>query len=276
MTRCESSARIHLVLAGIAHLVERHLAKVEVASSSLVARSRVEQDIRLGCPVFLLRRENSLPNTVAPLRFAAFGESRKTWRILESSALHPPQAALALLSTHARSAFQSEVRQGSRESPSSSQTPYLSGLSAAKPSLISLFVLSPPKPFPWVSAGAPVFVGCREASSSLVARSKLRKSPKAMKKALGLFSCAGRTFSLLSHRNRCAGFRREPCCLRTSDLDIPFPRGRGEPGLAEKHKAPSRAVQHGRAPAYSMILRTISSAGSISGRLVRFARASLK
>ena len=39
MTRCDSSARIHLVLAGIAHLVERHLAKVEVASSSLVARS---------------------------------------------------------------------------------------------------------------------------------------------------------------------------------------------------------------------------------------------
>ena len=40
MTRCDSSDRIHLVLAGIAHLVERHLAKVEVASSSLVARSR--------------------------------------------------------------------------------------------------------------------------------------------------------------------------------------------------------------------------------------------
>ena len=47
----ESSARIRFVLAetvkqaqrlphaGIAHLVERHLAKVEVASSSLVARS---------------------------------------------------------------------------------------------------------------------------------------------------------------------------------------------------------------------------------------------
>ena len=33
------SAKILLVLAGIAHLVERHLAKVEVASSSLVARS---------------------------------------------------------------------------------------------------------------------------------------------------------------------------------------------------------------------------------------------
>ena len=30
-------------LAGIAHLVERHLAKVEVASSSLVARSKKER-----------------------------------------------------------------------------------------------------------------------------------------------------------------------------------------------------------------------------------------
>ena len=37
------------------------------------------------------------------------------------------------------------------------------------------------------------------------------KSPKAMKKALGLFSCAGRTFSSLSHQTRCAGLWREPC-----------------------------------------------------------------
>ena len=40
MTRTRTFAKIHLVLAGIAHLVERHLAKVEVASSSLVARSK--------------------------------------------------------------------------------------------------------------------------------------------------------------------------------------------------------------------------------------------
>ena len=32
--------------AGVAHPVERHLAKVEVASSSLVTRSRKKQDIR--------------------------------------------------------------------------------------------------------------------------------------------------------------------------------------------------------------------------------------
>ena len=34
--------RLWAPFAGIAHLVERHLAKVEVASSSLVARSRPE------------------------------------------------------------------------------------------------------------------------------------------------------------------------------------------------------------------------------------------
>ena len=32
--------------AGVAHLVERHLAKVEVASSSLVARSKKETDLQ--------------------------------------------------------------------------------------------------------------------------------------------------------------------------------------------------------------------------------------
>ena len=40
MTKRRTSVKISLVLAGIAHLVERHLAKVEVASSSLVARSK--------------------------------------------------------------------------------------------------------------------------------------------------------------------------------------------------------------------------------------------
>ena len=32
---------IHFVVASVAHLVERHLAKVEVASSSLVTRSKI-------------------------------------------------------------------------------------------------------------------------------------------------------------------------------------------------------------------------------------------
>ena len=39
MTETSVLAIITTVLAGLAHLVERHLAKVEVASSSLVARS---------------------------------------------------------------------------------------------------------------------------------------------------------------------------------------------------------------------------------------------
>ena len=59
MTRCDSSDRIHLVLAGIAHLVERHLAKVEVASSSLVARSR--KDLIRMDEVFLYSLSGSNP-----------------------------------------------------------------------------------------------------------------------------------------------------------------------------------------------------------------------
>ena len=46
MTERRNSAKILLVPAGIAHLVERHLAKVEVASSSLVARSSSEKVLR--------------------------------------------------------------------------------------------------------------------------------------------------------------------------------------------------------------------------------------
>ena len=85
MTRCDSSARIHLVLAGIAHLVERHLAKVEVASSSLVARSRkdlIQMDEVFLHSVFV---SNSLPNTVAPLRFAAFAKSSETTALPHST-----------------------------------------------------------------------------------------------------------------------------------------------------------------------------------------------
>ena len=40
MTNADSCATINLAFAGVAHLVERDLAKVEVASSSLVARSK--------------------------------------------------------------------------------------------------------------------------------------------------------------------------------------------------------------------------------------------
>ena len=45
--------------AGIAHLVERHLAKVEVASSSLVARSK-KQYLPLGA-AFFIHRANLRP-----------------------------------------------------------------------------------------------------------------------------------------------------------------------------------------------------------------------
>ena len=46
--------------AGLAHLVERHLAKVEVASSSLVARSKNALAFA-GAFLFLSCRKNSLP-----------------------------------------------------------------------------------------------------------------------------------------------------------------------------------------------------------------------
>ena len=39
----------HFRSAGVAHLVERHLAKVEVASSSLVTRSKKRQDTSVSC-----------------------------------------------------------------------------------------------------------------------------------------------------------------------------------------------------------------------------------
>ena len=40
MTNPKNAGIINLAFAGVAHLVERDLAKVEVASSSLVARSK--------------------------------------------------------------------------------------------------------------------------------------------------------------------------------------------------------------------------------------------
>ena len=44
---------IILTRAGVAHLVERHLAKVEVASSSLVARSRFSQHMCNDCSAII-------------------------------------------------------------------------------------------------------------------------------------------------------------------------------------------------------------------------------
>ena len=52
LTSSVFSATIYLAFAGVAHLVERDLAKVEVASSSLVARSKKERH-PYGCLSFL-------------------------------------------------------------------------------------------------------------------------------------------------------------------------------------------------------------------------------
>ena len=45
---CNSGQDNKKISAGLAHLVERHLAKVEVASSSLVTRSKKDQPKRVG------------------------------------------------------------------------------------------------------------------------------------------------------------------------------------------------------------------------------------
>ena len=53
MTNRRLYAIINLAFAGVAHLVERDLAKVEVASSSLVARSKKKDPIRQDGVFFL-------------------------------------------------------------------------------------------------------------------------------------------------------------------------------------------------------------------------------
>ena len=80
MTSSVFSATIHLAFAGVAHLVERDLAKVEVASSSLVARSKKKHHPSGWCFLFGM-----------------------------------PRAGLNLLPRPARSALNQEVRQGSCE-----------------------------------------------------------------------------------------------------------------------------------------------------------------
>ena len=49
MTNPGFAGIINLAFAGVAHLVERDLAKVEVASSSLVARSKYREDFGSLC-----------------------------------------------------------------------------------------------------------------------------------------------------------------------------------------------------------------------------------
>ena len=80
LTSSVFSATIYLAFAGVAHLVERDLAKVEVASSSLVARSKKKHHPSGWCFLFGM-----------------------------------PRAGLNLLPRPARSALNQEVRQGSCE-----------------------------------------------------------------------------------------------------------------------------------------------------------------
>ena len=61
-----------MFLAGVAHLVERHLAKVEVASSSLVTRSIKEADANASAS-FLFKKPK-----------AGSGKMEKTSSILEN------------------------------------------------------------------------------------------------------------------------------------------------------------------------------------------------
>ena len=133
------SATIHLAFAGVAHLVERDLAKVEVASSSLVARSKKKHHPSGWCFLFGMPRAglNLLPR---PARSALSQEVRQgscewlchSWDAGSESSLvarskkkhHPsgwcflfgmPRAGLNLLPRPARSALSQEVRQGSCE-----------------------------------------------------------------------------------------------------------------------------------------------------------------
>ena len=76
LTSSVFSATIHLAFAGVAHLVERDLAKVEVASSSLVARSKKKHHPSGWCFLFEMPRAglNSLPR---PARSALNQEVRQ-------------------------------------------------------------------------------------------------------------------------------------------------------------------------------------------------------
>ena len=129
MTNPGFAGIINLAFAGVAHLVERDLAKVEGASSSLVARSRKPHLRRWCFFLFAIRRSPSCRPSLARCR------GRQTGHFLEIASLLPPPAALRRFPRPARSAFQSRGEAG------------------------FLRMASP-------------FAGCREASSSLVARSR--------------------------------------------------------------------------------------------------------
>ena len=91
---------------------------------------------------------------------------------------------------------------------------------------------------------------------------QLRKSPKAMKKALGLFSYAGRTFSSLSHRDRRAGSRWESH-MRTSSFGCPFSFARSE--LATKHRRATPVSGFRRKPETGALPRKRGASSAAGG-----------
>ena len=162
MTNPASRVIIYLAFAGVAHLVERDLAKVEVASSSLVARSRkapsekmvlsfLQTAPRTRCLDLraareIIRGEAGLPRMAIAIRGmpgSEFEPRRPLQRTPSEKMVlffcRQPRELAA--STCAQRVKSYEVRQGSCEWP-----------------------------LP--------FVGCREASSSLVARSRKAPSEK--------------------------------------------------------------------------------------------------
>ena len=112
LTSSVFSAIIYLAFAGVAHLVERDLAKVEVASSSLVARSKKERHPH-GCLSFL-EQHFCYAKVVACGRVI-----EREWgnpsKVPPSHSPLPCGIRKNTLPRPARSALNQEVRQGSCE-----------------------------------------------------------------------------------------------------------------------------------------------------------------
>ncbi len=88
-------AIITLAVASVAHLVERHLAKVEVASSSLVTRSIVGAKFALLRRLFLpMAEKTSSARSLAPPLQIEPAHPRGVLRIRRAA--EPPTAAQAL------------------------------------------------------------------------------------------------------------------------------------------------------------------------------------
>ena len=116
MTNPASRVIIYLAFAGVAHLVERHLAKVEVASSSLVARSRKAPSEKMVLS-FLQTAPRTRCLDLRAAREIIRGEAglprmAMAIRGMPGSEFEPRQNEAPAASTHARSAFRSGVSAG--------------------------------------------------------------------------------------------------------------------------------------------------------------------